>query len=439
VTTSQTAIDNIGITTSDITTPTYTNITTISELISKSNDQCPNGPGFYATSDCLGYYECKNDTSSIDHQITWCSDNKLFDVKRNKCFVASHVECASNEKTSTISSGFISSTFKSTATPTTTTNSSSSLSPTNNITNSSEVNSKDLATSTNVFFTKFFKNTDSSTNGTSSSLTTTTTNAIPLATTSSRMNSSTSTSTSTATSCLPGYTGLNCEILLNGIYPKENIETYKNALENLNNVSSLKSIIEMLKLNTDITQCLLNCSNNGKCAYINETNNFVCLCFQNYTGSLCNIDKRPCNLAKLQCINNGICINNRINNNNDDYNFTCNCSYPFYGDRCQFKINICKNITCSNKGICKIVNNTIPMCKCFNGYSGDNCEISNTKIMIIKAVSFTSVGISIAFFVCFISLIIYIDISRYLRFKSKNVIHKIDQNKSTRLEAIQEE
>ena len=251
--------------------------------------------------------------------------------------------------------------------------------------------------------------------------------------TASRFNLSTSTSTSIK-GCLPGYTGLNCEILLNGIYPKEKIETYKNALENLNDVSSLKSIIEMLKLNTDITQCLLNCSNNGKCAYNNETNNFFCLCFQNYTGSMCNIDKRPCNsVNKLQCINNGICINN-----NNDYNFTCNCSYPFYGDRCQFKINICKNITCSTKGICKIVNNTIPMCKCFNGYSGDNCEISNTKIMIIKAVSYTSVGISIAFFVCFISLIIYIDISRYLRFKSKNIIHKIDQNKSTRLETIQE-
>ncbi len=203
-----------------------------------------------------------------------------------------------------------------------------------------------------------------------------------LATTFSGQNSSTSTSTTTTTSCLPGYTGSNCEILLNGIYPKENIETYKNALENLNNVSSLKSIIEMLKLNTDITQCLLNCSNNGKCAYNNETNNFVCLCFQNYTGLNCNIDKRPCNsnANKLQCINNGICINN----NNYDYKFTCNCSYPFYGDRCQFKLNTCKNITCSNKGICKVVNNTIPMCKCFNGYSGHDCEISNTKIMIIR-------------------------------------------------------
>ena len=56
--------------------------------------------------------------------------------------------------------------------------------------------------------------------------------------------------------------------------------------------------------------------------------------------------------------------------------------------------------------------------------------------MIIKAVSYTSVGISIAFFVCFISLIIYIDISRYLRFKSKKIIR--DQNKSTRLVTIQE-
>ncbi len=166
----------------------------------------------------------------------------------------------------------------------------------------------------------------------------------------------------------------------------------------------------MLQLNTDITQCLLNCSNNGKCIYNQIKNNFICDCIQNFTGSSCQIDKRPCNSNKLQCMNNGECINN-----NNDYNFTCNCSHPFYGNRCQFKQNICQNMKCTNQGICKIINNTIPTCYCFPGYSGDNCEISSAKVKIIKAVGYTSVGVSIAFFVCLFSLIIYIDIARSLR------------------------
>ena len=207
--------------------------------------------------------------------------------------------------------------------------------------------------------------------------------------------------------------------------------------------------MEMLQLNTDITQCLLNCSNNGKCIYNPIKNSFICDCIQNYTGSSCQIDKRPCNSNKLQCMNNGECINN------NDYNFTCNCSYPFYGNRCQFKINICQNIKCTNQGICKIINNTIPTCYCFPGYSGDNCEISSSKAKVIKATGYVAVGVSIAFFVCLISLIIYIDVARSLRkddkpkkIKKKENIQQVkvedinsnnNNNNNNRLETITEE
>ena len=171
----------------------------------------------------------------------------------------------------------------------------------------------------------------------------------------------------------------------------------------------------MLQLNTDITQCLLNCSNNGECIFNQITNNFICNCSRNYTGSHCDIDKRPCNSNRLQCMNNGVCVNTIIDPVKNNYNFKCNCSYPFNGTRCEYKINICKNIKCSNQGICKVVNETIPTCYCFPGYSGDNCEISSIKTKIIKTVSYTSVGVSIAFFVSLACLVIYIDISRYLR------------------------
>jgi hypothetical protein len=161
--------------------------------------------------------------------------------------------------------------------------------------------------------------------------------------------------------CSPAYTGSNCATPVNGIDPALMQGLYLNALNNLNNVSSLKAIIEILQLKTDITECLLNCSNNGYCTYDASINSLVCSCFQNYTGSMCEIDKRPCNSARLQCANNGQCINNRIEPNKDDYNYTCNCSYPFYGDKCQFKINICQSRTCSNHGICQKVNDTIEL------------------------------------------------------------------------------
>jgi hypothetical protein len=215
--------------------------------------------------------------------------------------------------------------------------------------------------------------------------------------------------------------------------------------------------MNILNINTDITPCLLNCSNNGECIYNQISNNFTCNCFENYTGSNCNIDKRPCNSAKLQCINNGICINNRTGPNKDDYTFACNCSYPFYGDRCQFKIKLCQNITCSKQGICLVVNDTQPVCKCFPNFSGNECEISGFKMKTIKAVGYISVGISIAFMAGFVGLIIYIDIVRFLRpdqddeermrkkekkkkEKNKHELTQVqNQNQTIRLETITEE
>jgi len=68
-----------------------------------SNNQCPNGDGYYATTGCLGFYRCIY-TGTVNEQITaitLCPTNQLFDVTYNYCNWASNVVCSSSDTSST--------------------------------------------------------------------------------------------------------------------------------------------------------------------------------------------------------------------------------------------------------------------------------------------------------------------------------------------------
>ena len=164
----------------------------------------------------------------------------------------------------------------------------------------------------------------------------------------------------------------------------------------------------------DITPCLLNCSNNGVCSF--ENSNFLCKCIENYYyGNKCDLDKRFC--SSFQCFNNGECIN-QFNATTNTYDFECKCQFPFYGRRCESKIDLCStNSTCvPNQGRCEI-NGTETICKCFSGYSGDNCEIISTKVKIVKSVKTGSIALTVCFGILFLGLILINDISNfYLNF-----------------------
>ena len=174
---------------------------------------------------------------------------------------------------------------------------------------------------------------------------------------------------------------------------------------NINSPETVKIICELLQKPIDISSCLLNCSNNGLCQS-NGNSSFYCECFEHFTEPTCQKDMRYC--SQLQCLNNGTC-DDIIDKINKKYSFNCTCSYPFYGQRCENRIDLCKEKQCSRQGICKIVNNTITVCQCFNGYSGDNCEIESTKIKIIKAISNASAIVSIVMISCFIFGIMFLD------------------------------
>ena len=85
----------------------------------------------------------------------------------------------------------------------------------------------------------------------------------------------------------------------------------------------------LLNSELDMTVCLSNCTNNGMC-FINQFGNYECRCFEGFSGSICATNQRPC--STNPCINNGDCQNILIEN---EYSFYCNCSYPYFGEKCE--------------------------------------------------------------------------------------------------------
>lgn len=188
-----------------------------------------------------------------------------------------------------------------------------------------------------------------------------------------------------------------------------------------NSVETAKAISNLLKTDKDILACLTNCSNNGLCT-LDSNQNFVCSCFEFYSGKSCEKDLRPC--SSCPCLKEGICTNIL---NTSVYDFECKCKYPYYSRYCELKINLCKNITCSKQGWC-YVNETIPLCECFTGYSGKNCDIQSQELKRIKMVNDISGYLAITVIVLFFSMFICMDISKFFM-QDKNKIKQTPRKK----------
>ena len=187
-------------------------------------------------------------------------------------------------------------------------------------------------------------------------------------------------------------------------------------------------ITNLLSSPYDLSACLTNCSNNGQCSFDIKNSKFICICsFDYYTGTKCEIDKRPC--SSFQCFNNGTCLN-KINETTQQYDFECQCQYPYYSRRCESKINLCQiNSTCvPNQGLC-IINGTQTACKCFTGYSGDFCEIMSSSLQTAKAISNISALVAIILIICFMVLIVLSDLTKLFPKKAKIKSKKIKKIK----------
>ena len=174
-------------------------------------------------------------------------------------------------------------------------------------------------------------------------------------------------------------------------------------------------MLHILNSNTDLNNCLLNCSNNGYCKFDPRNGIYGCECFSFFAGPNCAVDLRPC--FSNPCLNEGLCIQNITNSS-----FQCQCSKNFGGERCEEKKNLCANETCSNQGECiDLYNRTI--CNCFYLYEGDKCENKSDKMNTIEKVVKTSVIIALLFLVFIWLLVILSDLSNFL-FKGKALKQK---------------
>ena len=153
---------------------------------------------------------------------------------------------------------------------------------------------------------------------------------------------------------------------------------------------------------SDLTGCLVNCTNQGKCKLDSLTKKLICACDRDFSGSSCQASILPC--SKLLCLNNGTCSNvyNETVGALYNYTYTCQCKKNYYGQNCEKQVNLCLNVNCSSHGYCLQGN-----CKCFYGYNGTNCELTNTFKEVVFYVQLTSLIIllfSLAIIVLFVTV-----------------------------------
>lgn len=168
---------------------------------------------------------------------------------------------------------------------------------------------------------------------------------------------------------------------------------------------SLTTYTAILNSTYDVSDCIVNCTNNGICKYSGNLT-FVCVCNSNYAGRTCQVSTLPC--SHNPCLNNATCYENTTS-------YYCACSGPlYYGTNCELRRNLCENETCSGNGKCEETNNNqTAVCKCFSQYSGSKCEIKSKQLKDVQTVVSTSSIIAIIILALFYTSFLISDIFDY--------------------------
>ena len=221
---------------------------------------------------------------------------------------------------------------------------------------------------------------------------------------------------------------VNISNYLNNLFESSNPN--KTFVLDFNNNPNLA--INLLISQYDTNNCISNCSNNGFCKF--KKDKFICKCDSNYDGPKCEIDLRPCsyspclNFDKCENIQNGTLLIEETGSIRNIYSdFKCHCkSDLYYGKRCENKINLCHNETCSGNGVCKLIGNELFMnettkCECFGQgeFEGEKCKTKTQKMVARETkIKFTYI-IAIVILISLYLLIISSDLHNIFIIKIK--------------------
>ncbi|CAF0917709.1 unnamed protein product, partial [Rotaria sordida] len=136
--------------------------------------------------------------------------------------------------------------------------------------------------------------------------------------------------------------------------------------------------LDIPRANDKKENCLDQLCIHGQCIRYSNDNSF-CQCYREWTGKYCNISYR------CTCSSDSLCIGISSNNRS-----ICICPLHKWGSQCLLHNTICysnQNATCQNNGKCipideNIISDKPFICICPKGFSGERCEIVDSKIIL---------------------------------------------------------
>jgi hypothetical protein len=155
------------------------------------------------------------------------------------------------------------------------------------------------------------------------------------------------------------------------------------------------------------------CRNDGTCSSSNTT----------LLGYRCEFDYRPC--QSNTCWNNGKCHHRTSSEESpasssigictpSEHSFDCWCTPWWQGMRCQTRVNLCRNVTCQNSGVCRTMSNDY-LCECLGtSFSGRHCEITSKDTLIRQAVAKTLAFIAIIALLMVALFVLTMDVLTYV-------------------------
>ena len=198
--------------------------------------------------------------------------------------------------------------------------------------------------------------------------------------------------------------------------------------------------------NVSNTPCnvLQPCFNNGTCIDTNNTKyGYICRCSSHFNGTECQLDHRLC--RSDTCWNQGaiFCRSNRSSDSElclgtcqskANQSFLCRCTNGWEGDHCETQVNLCRNVQCSNGGVCRslFLNYT---CECLDrSYSGRYCEITGSARILHERLSRSFAYIAIIAMFTLALLIVTLDVLKYAFGidAAKEELERMQQKKMTK-------